>query len=136
MADDSDERIINERSLVKKLGIQYVHLRTNSSRYQTKVEAYRAIAGLRAAEPPVLIHCADGTHRTGFFAALWLLLREGKSVEEASSQLSLEYGFFSLERSLKRFRIGRPLLDDSFFEFVRVSETKDILWQDWVESNL
>lgn len=43
---------------------------------------------------PALVHCKSGADRAGFFAALYLMLREGRTVEEALKQLSFRYGHF------------------------------------------
>ncbi|MEL6480198.1 MAG: tyrosine-protein phosphatase [Pseudomonadota bacterium] len=55
-------------------------------------EMLRIIDALREIETPVLFHCKSGADRAGFMAALWLLEREGATLEEARGQLSLRYG--------------------------------------------
>jgi hypothetical protein len=38
------------------------------------------------------VHCKQGSDRSGLVSAIWLHDYEGKSLEEARNQLSLEYG--------------------------------------------
>lgn len=42
-------------------------------------------------EKPVLFHCKSGADRAGLASALWLLHREGASVERAREELSFRY---------------------------------------------
>jgi protein tyrosine phosphatase (PTP) superfamily phosphohydrolase (DUF442 family) len=43
-------------------------------------------------EYPALMHCKSGADRAGIGSALYLLLRENRSADEALTQLSLRYG--------------------------------------------
>lgn len=56
---------------------------------------------------PALLHCKSGSDRAGLAAALYLILREGRPVEEALGQLSLRYG---------HVRQGKTGVLDAFFE--------------------
>jgi protein tyrosine/serine phosphatase len=51
------------------------------------------------AERPVLFHCKSGADRTGLAGALWRLIVEGASVEEAREQLSPKYGHIRSSRT-------------------------------------
>lgn len=51
------------------------------------------------AERPVLFHCKSGADRTGLAGALWLLIVEGATVEEARKQLSPVYGHIRSSRT-------------------------------------
>lgn len=51
---------------------------------------FAALAG--RVETPVLLHCKSGSDRTGFAAVLWLMLAEGRPLEQARRQLSLGHG--------------------------------------------
>ena len=42
-------------------------------------------------EKPFLLHCKSGADRAGLVSALWLLDREGASIEQAKAMLSLKY---------------------------------------------
>jgi protein tyrosine/serine phosphatase len=76
-------------------------------------------------EYPVVLHCKSGADRAGFVAALFLILHEGRPVEEALRQLSLRYG---------HFRFAKTGILDAFFERYRVEgESRGLSLVDWVE---
>ena len=76
-------------------------------------------------EYPVVLHCKSGADRAGFVAALFLILHEGRPVEEALRQLSLRYG---------HFRFAKTGILDAFFERYRVEgEARGLSLVDWVE---
>jgi uncharacterized protein (TIGR01244 family) len=47
---------------------------------------------LNEIEYPVLMHCKSGADRAGIASALYLILREGRPLDEALGQLSFRYG--------------------------------------------
>lgn len=74
---------------------------------------------------PVLIHCKSGADRAGLFAALFLLLREGRSVAAAQRQLSLRFG---------HFRHAKTGVLDAFLDaYAEEGEAKGIGFVDWAE---
>lgn len=73
---------------------------------------------------PVLVHCKSGADRAGFMAALYLLLHEGRPLEEATRQLALRYG---------HFRWAKTGILDAFFERYRVEGAeKGQSFEDWL----
>ena len=75
-------------------------------------------------DEPALVHCKSGADRAGFFSALYLLVHEGRPLDEAMRQLSLRYG---------DFRCAKTGILDAFFEAYRLEgETKGIAFLDWV----
>ncbi len=90
-------------------------------------ETVRAAADLFARiEYPALIHCKSGADRTGFAAALYLILREGRTVAEAKRQLLLRYG---------HMRASRAGILDAFFDRYREDgEARGMALLDWVET--
>lgn len=75
-------------------------------------------------EKPVLVHCKSGADRAGFMSTLHLLLHEGRSVDEALSQLSPRYG---------HFRFSSTGILDRFFELYRdEGEAKGLDFETWV----
>ncbi len=72
---------------------------------------------------PALIHCKSGADRAGFVAALYLLLREGKSAAEAARALHWRFG---------HFRFAKTGILDAFFEaYAREGESQGIAFLDW-----
>ena len=73
---------------------------------------------------PALVHCKSGADRAGFFSALYLLIHEGRPLDEATRQLSLRYG---------HFRFAKTGILDAFFDAYRAEgEAKEIAFLDWV----
>ncbi len=59
-------------------------------------QAEQLIALMERLPKPLLIHCKQGSDRTGFVVALYLAAIEGVGEEEAEGALSLTYGHFSV----------------------------------------
>lgn len=78
-------------------------------------------------QTPVLIHCKSGADRAGFVAALYLIMRENKSADQALKQLSIRYG---------HFHFAPTGILDHFFETYRdEGESKGIPFRDWVRDH-
>ncbi len=76
-------------------------------------------------EYPAILHCKSGADRAGFVAALYLIVHEGRPVEEALRQLSLRYG---------HFRFSKTGILDAFFERYRLEgEARGMGFLDWVD---
>jgi protein tyrosine/serine phosphatase len=77
-------------------------------------------------ERPALLHCKSGADRSGFAAALYLMLAEGRPVTQARRQLSLRYG---------HNRFGRAGLLDAFFDaYARETGKTPMPLMEWVET--
>lgn len=75
-------------------------------------------------QEPALVHCKSGADRAGFFSALYLLIHEGRPLDEATRQLSLRYG---------HFRFAKTGILDAFFDAYRIEgEAKGLAFLDWV----
>jgi protein tyrosine phosphatase (PTP) superfamily phosphohydrolase (DUF442 family) len=70
-------------------------------------------------EEPALLHCKSGADRTGLAAGVWLLL-QGRSVAEASAQLSWRYGH------VKAAKTG--ILDAFFAEYAAAGTVPFLQW--------
>ena len=76
---------------------------------------------------PVLVHCKSGADRAGFMAALYLLVAENRSADEALAQLSPWYG---------HFRFAKTGILDAFIEMYRdEGEKKGKAFLDWVRDD-
>jgi protein tyrosine/serine phosphatase len=74
---------------------------------------------------PAVLHCKSGADRAGFVAALYLVVHEGRSVDEALRQLSFRYG---------HFRFAKTGILDAFFERYRLEgEAEGMSFVEWVE---
>ena len=89
---------------------------------ETLLRARDFFDGLRY---PALVHCKSGADRAGLFAALYLLVHEGRSAAEAMTQLAPRYG---------HFRFAKTGILDAFFDRYRQDgEPKGLSLVEWVE---
>lgn len=81
-----------EREACEAAGLEFEEV-VLRSREPPTVETLEEVAALfdRIAYP-ALFHCKSGADRAGLMSALYLLLKEGRPVEEALGQLALRYG--------------------------------------------
>jgi protein tyrosine/serine phosphatase len=71
------------------------------------------------------MHCKSGADRAGFVAALYLIVHEGRTVDEALRQLSVRFG---------HFRFSKTGILDAFFDlYRREGEAKGLPFLAWVE---
>src|SRR5215212_3652965 len=74
---------------------------------------------------PALVHCKSGADRAGLFAALYLLVHEGRSAAEAMTQLAPRYG---------HFRFAKTGILDAFLELYRTEgEARGLSFLEWAE---
>ena len=63
-----------------------------AARRAPKPEALaQLLEAFKTLEKPFLMHCKSGADRTGLAAALYLMIHEGRSVEDVKDQLSFKY---------------------------------------------
>lgn len=67
-------------------GVAFYQVGMSAGRFPTRDELTRLWKVFESAEYPLLIHCREGSDRTGLAAAIWIL-RDGGGVEEAREQL-------------------------------------------------
>ena len=81
-----------EREAAEKYGLTLIDMPFESRGAPRIDRLNRAAETFRSIEYPVLLHCKSGADRVGIGAALYLMLAEGRPVEEAKKQLSLRFG--------------------------------------------
>ena len=74
---------------------------------------------------PAVIHCKSGADRAGLAAALYLIFREGSSVEVAAGQLSIRYGHLRFSKT--------GVLDAFFQSYLAFNERHPIGFAEWIE---
>jgi protein tyrosine/serine phosphatase len=80
----------------RRKGIGQIDFRMSSRAALTQDEAAALVDIFRTAAKPVLIHCADGSDRTGLAAALYVAAVAKLGEEAAEDQISLRYGHLSI----------------------------------------
>jgi protein tyrosine/serine phosphatase len=115
-----------ERDAVARLGLAYEEAVIWSRSAPTR-EQVRALDALYARiETPALVHCKSGADRAGMASALWLILRDGRSVAEARRQLSLRYG---------HVRSAKTGVLDAFFDAYEADTRETSMdFRVWVET--
>jgi protein-tyrosine phosphatase len=75
-----------ERLAVKKYGMSVESVAMSGFSTPSFREMDRALAVLKTAPRPLLVHCAHGKDRTGFVVASYRVVEEKRSVEDAVSE--------------------------------------------------
>lgn len=116
-----------QREACDRLGLTLIDLVVRS-REAPSPETIREASDLfRRIEYPALIHCKSGADRAGFAAALYLILREGRTVTEALRQLSPRYG---------HLRFSKTGILDAFLErYAREGEARGLGLVEWAETD-
>ncbi len=114
-----------EREVCEREGLVFTRAVLRSRGLPSR-EEFAAVETLIAETPtPVLFHCKSGADRAGFMAALWMVLREGRTAAEASGQLSLRYGHLSK---------GPTGVLDRFFAEAAAAESRGVPFRTWIET--
>jgi protein tyrosine phosphatase (PTP) superfamily phosphohydrolase (DUF442 family) len=74
---------------------------------------------------PALVHCKSGADRAGLFAALYLLVHEGRTADEALEQLAPRYGHFRFAKT--------GILDAFLLAYRDEGEARGMPFLEWVE---
>lgn len=80
----------DERALAERLQVRHADIRLSKRSIPSAKQLRQIVTVLETAPKPLLIHCQSGSDRTGFVAAVALLLR-GQSLAQARQQISLYY---------------------------------------------
>lgn len=116
-----------QREACERHGVALVDFVLRSRGAPDRETILGAKAFFAALPEPALVHCKSGADRAGFFAALYLLIHEGRPLDEAAAQLSLRYG---------HFRFAKTGILDAFFEaYRREGEAKGKAFLDWVATD-
>lgn len=111
-----------EKEACEKHGIKLVDFPVNS-RQPPKLEILEQLEELfTKIEYPALMHCKAGSDRVGVMSALYLLIAEKKTIEEAKKQLSWRFGHV---RHAKAGVLLKFL--EAFQEFSSANKTVDFM---------
>jgi tyrosine-protein phosphatase SIW14 len=93
----------SDASLVEGLDLRLVEIPMEAAHFGED-EIARALGAIRAAEKPVLVHCQYGADRTGVVMAMYRIVFEGWSKEEALAELrGGGFGFHVYYMNIPRF---------------------------------
>lgn len=115
-----------EKQAAAESGVTLVDF-TMTSREPPSAERLHALRDLFASiDYPALVHCKSGADRAGITSALYLLLHEGRPVEEAKKQLALKYGHIAQGRT--------GVLDHFFDEYIKARDASGIDFWTWADT--
>jgi protein tyrosine phosphatase (PTP) superfamily phosphohydrolase (DUF442 family) len=116
-----------EKEACDRYGITLVDV-TVRSRDVPDAETVRNINALfKSVKPPFLMHCKSGADRAGLVSALYLLLVEKTTVDEALDMLSLRF---------LHARQAKTGLLDAFIEAYRPAQERGVDFVKWAETEL
>jgi protein tyrosine/serine phosphatase len=116
-----------EREACDKLGLALVDFVVRSRGAPDRESLLKAEKFFSSIEYPALVHCKSGADRAGFMSALYLVVVEGASANEALKQLSLRFG---------HIRQAKTGILDAFFERYRdEGEAAGMSLAEWVEKH-
>ncbi|HEU6442117.1 MAG TPA: tyrosine-protein phosphatase [Microvirga sp.] len=115
-----------QKEACERLGINLVEFVIRSRGAPDRKVLLKAKDFFENIEYPAVMHCKSGADRAGFMAALYLILHEGRSVDEAQRQLHVRYG---------HFRFSKTGILDAFFDaYRRDGEAKGMPFLTWLET--
>lgn len=129
--DKENEQRFSERKLLTSLGVEYewIPMVGSNTRQYDSIEKFISLSEEK--KEPLLIHCSSGTHRTGVMTAIWLMINNEMSPEEAIKQLSPEYGYFYWERRFKSLLLGHQTVDAILWEYISQYKQSHIDFKNW-----
>ncbi|MCG7394625.1 tyrosine-protein phosphatase [Microvirga sp. ACRRW] len=115
-----------QKETCERLGIHLTEFVVRSRGAPDRKTLLKAKEFFEGVEYPAVMHCKSGADRAGFMAALYLIVHEGESVDEAQKQLHMRYG---------HFRFSKTGILDAFFDmYRREGEAKGMPFLTWLET--
>lgn len=113
-----------EKDTCRKLGLKLVNAKIYARKAAGRDELLHLIDCFHSIEKPFLMHCKSGADRAGFASVLYLMVMEGKSLEEARKHLSVRY------IHLKWTKTG--IVDHIFDMYEAYNAHTPIAIEDWI----
>lgn len=114
-----------ERDACRRWGVRLADFSVNSRDAPRKEVVHSAARLFAEIEYPALVHCKSGADRAGLMCALYMMLREGRPVEEAMRQLHWRFGH------VRQAKTG--ILDFFFEQYRDYARATPIGFLDWVD---
>src|SRR5215212_8048062 len=114
-----------EKEACYRHGIELVDFVLRSREAPDRDTLLRAKDFFDGLQYPALVHCKSGADRAGLFAALYLLVHEGRTAREAMEQLAPYYG---------HFRFAKTGILDAFLQlYEEEGEARGLPLLEWAE---
>ena len=107
-------------------GITIEELVVKSRAVPTAAQVHEAKALFDRIEYPMLLHCKSGADRAGLASALYLILKQGDSVESALDQLHARFGHFK--------QADTGVLDYMFERYLADNAKTPMPFMQWVDT--
>jgi protein tyrosine phosphatase (PTP) superfamily phosphohydrolase (DUF442 family) len=116
-----------EEAACARHNIRLIDFRAHSRAAPKPVFFHNTKALFESVEYPILMHCKSGADRVGLMSALYLILIEGRPVEEALRQLGLRYGHIR--------QADTGILDEVFAAYLKHASGRPIGFLEWVDTH-
>jgi len=91
--ENSDKQwYLDETDVCKRNNVAHYDLSLSARREPSDKDIKQMIEIFETAPHPILIHCRGGSDRSSLASAIWKVVVEGKTKEQAKDQLSVYYG--------------------------------------------
>ena len=115
-----------EERICRKLGMRLENIKLNARNAPQSADINAVVDCLGKMEKPLLFHCKSGADRAGLVSAIYLMVYEGVSVQEAMKQLSFRHVHVDFTAT--------GVLDYFLWTFEERLNLGNIAFLDWVNS--
>ena len=115
-----------EERICQKLGMRLENIKLNARNAPQSEDINAVVDCLGKMEKPLLFHCKSGADRAGLVSAIYLMVYEGVSVQEAMKQLSFRHVHVDFTAT--------GVLDYFLWTFEERLNLGNIAFLDWVNS--
>ncbi len=115
-----------EERICQKLGMRLENIKLNARNAPQSEDINAIVDCLGKMEKPLLFHCKSGADRAGLVSAIYLMVYEGASVQEAMKQLSFRHVHVDFTAT--------GVLDYFLWTFEERLNLGNIAFLDWVNS--
>ena len=115
-----------EERMCQKLGMRLENIKLNARNAPQSAAINAVVDCLGKMEKPLLFHCKSGADRAGLVSAIYLMVYEGVSVQEAMKQLSFRHVHLDFTAT--------GVLDYFLWTFEERLNHGNIAFLDWVNS--
>jgi protein tyrosine/serine phosphatase len=132
-----------ELSLCDEDGVRHIDVHMSGKHLPTPVEVDKLLDALQTAPRPILVHCLNGSDRTGLASCIFLIDQEHVPWKQAEDALSLRFGHFAIHpyfRMDEFIQLYGQSTDPSINDWIRkiypsvyVQESHETKWDEMTE---
>lgn len=135
--EDKYSYYLFEKESCVQLGLTLVNAKLWAREAAPRRRIVAVIDALRSAQRPMMFHCKSGADRAGFVSALYLLIFEGASIEDAKKQLSIKYIHLDFTKTgvqdyiLRVFEARQKVSEIGFEDWIRTEYDAKPIQRAW-----